>query len=95
MTNQSVSENSRNDLILISSTIIFHLILRPQKRTYLPVMSLMEEGIFSTFRANNISSYSFPSTEGSTICDMTLNNSSSLAYTFVTSTVVYQHTAEK
>ena len=43
MTNLSVSDNSRNDLLNISSTIHFHLIEVPQQRTYLPLMRLMME----------------------------------------------------
>ena len=39
----SVSDNSRNDFLNISSTIIFHLIEIPHKRKYLPLMSLMME----------------------------------------------------
>ena len=43
MTNLSVSDNSQNYLLNISSTIIFHLIEGPQQTTYLPLMSFMME----------------------------------------------------
>ena len=39
----SVSENSRNDLLKIASTINSHLIEGPQQRTYLPLMRLKME----------------------------------------------------
>ena len=43
MTNWSVSENSRNDLLKTASTINYHLIEGPQQRTYLPLMISMME----------------------------------------------------
>ena len=42
MTNLLISENSRNDLLLIASTILFRLILGPRKRTYPPLMRLVK-----------------------------------------------------
>ena len=41
MTNRSVSENSRKDLLKIASTITSHMIEEPQKITYLPLMRSM------------------------------------------------------
>ena len=41
MKNWSVSENSLIDLLNIASTITSHLIVGPQQRTYLPLMSSM------------------------------------------------------
>ena len=43
MNNRSVSDNSRNDLLNIASTILFHLIEGTQKITYLPLIRLMTE----------------------------------------------------
>ena len=41
ITNQSVSENYRKDLLKIASTITSHLIVGPQQRTYLSLMKSM------------------------------------------------------
>ena len=46
MKNGLVSENSRNDLPLIASIIIFQLILGPRKILYLSLMMLMAERQF-------------------------------------------------
>ena len=43
MKNWLVSESSRNDLLYIASTMIFHLMVGPQHRTYPPLMRLIME----------------------------------------------------
>ena len=61
-----------------------------------PPLDEVDEGYtFSTCCELNFSSSGYSSTDVSTISDITLNRSSSLAYTLVTSTIGSHHTAEK
>ena len=59
----------------------------------LPPLDGADEGYkVSTYREINFSSSVYPSTEVSTVFDITPNSASLLAYTLVTSTIGSQHT---
>ena len=69
MTNLSVSENSRKELLKIASTINSHLIVGPQQITYLSLMR-------STCRSLQFSTSISPSAAVSTISDLTQSSAS-------------------
>ena len=71
MTNRSVSENSRKDLLKIASTITSHLIVGPPAKNIPLLDEVDDEDTVSTRRSLQFSTSISPSAAVSTISDLT------------------------
>ena len=78
---------------LIQQLFILQLTQGIQKTTLLDEVD--DGGTVSTCSAINCFQFHSPSTQGSTIYDLTINRASLSSYTFVESTIGSHHTAEK
>ena len=95
MKNQLVSENYRNEFLLIASTIIFQLILGTWKITYLPLMRLRKEIQFILVVHLIFLGSDSPYIEVRNIFDINLNSASLFVYALVTSNIGSKNTAKK